>query len=60
MVYNIIVTRARRERRKEMDEKMSKASLIAILASIRDVAEKNKETATVEHIDKMLEEIRKK
>jgi len=42
-----------------MEDQMSKANLIAILASIREVAKANNETATVEHIDKILEEIRK-
>jgi len=42
-----------------MEEDMMKADLIAILVSIREVAKANKEMQTVEHINKMLEEIRK-
>ena len=38
-------------------EEMTKADLIAI--SIREVAKANNEQATVNHITKMLEEIRK-
>lgn len=38
---------------------MSKADLIAILTSIREVAKANNEMKTVEHINKMLEEVRK-
>lgn len=40
-------------------EEMTKADLIAILVSIREVAKTNNEQATVNHITKMLEEIRK-
>lgn len=40
-------------------EEMSKADLIAILASIREVAKANGENKTVEHVNKLLEEIRK-
>ena len=40
-------------------EEMTKADLIAILVSIREVAKANNEQATVNHITKMLEEIRK-
>ena len=40
-------------------EEMTKADLIAILVSIREVARTNGEIHTVEHIDKILEEIRK-
>lgn len=60
-VYNIIVTRERQEGEKEenMESEMSKADLIAMLVSIREVARTNKEMKTVEHIDKILEEIRK-
>ena len=39
---------------------MSKADLIAILVSIREVARANNEMKTVEHIDAILEEVRKK
>lgn len=42
----------------EYDE-MSKADLIAMLVSIREVAKTNNEMKTVEHIDKILEEVRK-
>ena len=38
---------------------MSKADLIAMLVSIREVARANGELKTVEHIDKILDEIRK-
>lgn len=41
------------------NEEMSKADLIAMLVSIREVAKDNKEYKTVEHINKILEEIRK-
>lgn len=41
------------------DNEMSKASLIAMLVSIREVAKANGETKTVEHIEKILEELRK-
>lgn len=41
------------------NENMSKADLIAMLVSIREVARKNGEMNTVDHIDKILEEIRK-
>ena len=41
------------------NEEMSKADLVAMLVSIREVASINGETHTVEHIDKILEEIRK-
>ena len=40
------------------DNEMSKANLIAILVSIREVAKANGETKTVEHIDKILNEIK--
>ena len=40
-------------------EEMTKADLRAILVSIREVAKANNEQATVNHITKMLEEIRK-
>lgn len=39
-------------------KKMSKASLVAMLVSIREVARANREEATVKHIDKILEEIK--
>lgn len=41
------------------DSELSKADLIAMLVSIREVARTNGEMKTVEHIDKILEEIRK-
>lgn len=41
------------------NEEMSKADLIAMLVSIREVARANRELKTVEHIDKILDEIRK-
>ena len=41
------------------NEEMSKADLIAMLVSIREVASTNGETHTVEHIEKILEEVRK-
>ncbi len=43
-----------------MDKKMSKADLIALLVSVREVARANGEMKTVEHIDIILSEIRKK
>lgn len=41
------------------NEEMSKADLIAMLVSNREVARANGELKTVEHIDKILDEIRK-
>lgn len=41
------------------DNEMVKADLIAMLVSIREVARTNGEIKTVEHIDKILNEIRK-
>lgn len=41
------------------NEEMSKADLIAMLVSIREVARANGELKTVEHIEKIIEEIRK-
>lgn len=41
------------------NEEMSKADLIAMLVSIREVARANRELKTVEHIDKILDEVRK-
>lgn len=41
------------------DNELSKADLIAMLVSIREVARASGEMKTVEHIDKILEEIRK-
>ena len=41
------------------NEEMSKADLIAMLVSIREVERTNGEINTVAHIDKILEEIRK-
>lgn len=41
------------------NEQMSKADLIAMLVSIREVARANGESKTEEHIDKILEEVRK-
>lgn len=40
-------------------EDMNKADLIAILVSIKQVADDNGEVKTSEHIKKILEEIRK-
>ena len=40
-------------------EEMSKADLIAMLVSIREIARANGELKTVEHIDIILSEIRK-
>lgn len=40
-------------------EEMSKADLIAMLVSIREMARANNELKTVEHIDIILNEIRK-
>ena len=45
---------------KDMEhEEMSKADLIAMLVSIREMARANNELKTVEHIDIILSEIRK-
>ena len=45
---------------KDMEhEEMSKADLIAMLVSIREMARANNELKTVEHIDIILNEIRK-
>lgn len=41
------------------NEERSKADLIAMLVSIREVARANGELKTVEHIDKILDEVRK-
>jgi len=41
------------------NQEMSKADLIAVLVSIREVARASGEMKTVEHIDKILEEVRK-
>ena len=41
------------------NEEMNKADLVAILVSIREVAKANGELHTEEHVNKMLEEIRK-
>ena len=41
------------------NEEMSKADLIAMLVSIREMARANGELKTVEHIDIILNEIRK-
>jgi hypothetical protein len=38
---------------------MNKADLIAMLVSIREVARVSGELKTVEHIDKIIEEVRK-
>ncbi len=40
-------------------EDISKTNLIAILSSIREVARHNDEERTVEHINRILEEVRK-
>ena len=40
------------------EKKMSKASLIALLTSIREVARANGEMKTVEHIEIILKEVR--
>lgn len=42
-----------------MEDDMTKADLIAMLVSIREVARNNGESKTVEHIDKILTEVRK-
>ena len=42
-----------------MENEMSKADLIAMLVSIKEVARTNGETHTVEHIEKILEDVRK-
>ena len=43
----------------ESENEMSKTDLIAILVSIREVAKSNGEEKTVEHINKIIEEMRK-
>lgn len=62
LCYTIIVTSqpviAGRERSMEQEE-MNKADLIAILVSILEVAKEHGETHTVQHIEKILQEIRK-
>lgn len=42
------------------DENMSRADLIALLVSIREVAKSNGENHTVEHIEIILKEIKEK
>lgn len=42
------------------NKKLSKADLIALLVSVREVARANNEMKTVEHIDTILKEIRTK
>lgn len=62
VLYNCSKGMAGKEMEMEMEteiEEMTKADLIAILVSIREVAKANNEQATVNHITKMLEEIRK-
>ena len=58
VLYNCSKGMAGKEREME-NEEMSKADLIAMLVSIREVAKTNGETHTVEHIEKILEEVRK-
>lgn len=41
------------------NEEMTNLQLVAMLVSIREVARSNGEMKTVEHIDKILEEIKK-
>ena len=57
VLYNCIKGTAGKEL--NMENEMSKADLIAMLVSIREVARTNGETHTVEHIEKILEEVRK-
>mgnify|MGYP000171359558 CR=1 FL=1 len=60
VLYNCSKGMAGKEIEMETEiEEMTKADLIAILVSIREVAKANNEQATVNHITKMLEEIRK-
>ena len=59
-VYNIIVTGARQERRNNKMEQQMKEGTIGMLVSIREHAEQNGEFKTVELINKILEEYRKK
>lgn len=60
VLYNCSKGMAGKEMEMETEiEEMTKADLIAILVSIREVAKANNEQATVNHITKMLEEIRK-
>lgn len=42
----------------QRENEMSKADLIAMLVSIREVARANEEMKTIEHIDKILQEVR--
>ena len=58
-IYNILVTRKRQEQEVTMENDM-KDNLVAVLVSIREHAEQNKEPKTVELINKILEEIRKR
>jgi hypothetical protein len=58
VLYNCSKGTAGKELKME-NEEMSKADLIAMLVSIREVARTNGETHTVEHIEKILEEVRK-
>ena len=50
---------AGKERKIMENIEVSKADLIAMLVSIREVAKANGEMKTAEHIDKILEEVRK-
>lgn len=59
IVYTCSKEIAGKEITMERENEMSKADLIAMLVSIREVAKANGEMKTVEHIDKILEEVRK-
>lgn len=60
-IYNKDVTKERQERRQKMElEEMNKADLIAILTAIREAAKKSNENNTVQLVETILEEIRKK
>lgn len=58
-IYNILVTRKRQEQEVTMENDM-KDGLVAVLVSIRENAEQNNEPKTVELVNKILEEIRKR
>ena len=59
VIYNCSTEIAGKEYKMERENEMSKADLIAMLVSIREVARANGEMKTVDHIDKILEEVRK-
>ena len=52
--YNIYRNRGKQERRKEMEEVMTKAALISFLEAIKKIAEKNEEPKTVKDIEDLI------